>query len=266
MPRANCCLAKPRRANVAATSSVVMCGMGLSSTRWSPYRLSRRVRATCPLALVAVCLVSPLLTRGDNRSRALTCKQYSYALDAFSSGETAIAAPDNRVRVLLAKDFTFQVLTGDRAVGEIRLKDMSSNIGVVWSPDSRKFLISYSDGGAIGGFHVHIYRVRTDSVKEMSEPPVMAFKDFENRYYCKTRGDNIEGIGWTSNSAAVFFIASVYPTSDCAPIWDKALGYLVSLNGEIIRRYTRSEARVIRASCKKRGRALLTDSEGRASH
>jgi hypothetical protein len=227
---------------------------------------TQRIGWRAALVLVVACLTRSPLTRGANPTRALACKQSNYSLAAFSSGTTAITAPDGRRRVVLAKDFSLRVLAVDREVGAIRLKDLSSNIGVVWSPDSRKFFINYSDGGAIGGFHVHVYSVGLDSVTELSKPPLTAFNDFKKRYYCKARGDNIEGIGWTSDSSAVFFVASVYPTSDCAPIWDKTLGYLVSLNGEIISRYTRKEARKIRASCEDTRRAVLPDPPRLASH
>jgi hypothetical protein len=144
-----------------------------------------------------------------------------------------------------------------REIGVISINDLSSNIEIVWAPDSRKFAITYSDGGAIGIFRTRVYQLSEQNVTELAKPVATAFDEFKSNLYCPARGDNVLFIGWTADSQALLIVGQVYPTSDCGHIWGMQRGYLMDLNGNVLRRYGDKEATSLQTSCDKSGRAVL---------
>lgn len=100
------------------------------------------------------------------------------------------------------------------------LKDLDASASVVWSDDKKEFAVTWSDGGAAGGFHVRAFRVAGNTVTEL---PVAekAFDAFKARHWCESRGDNIQAYGWLPDSHRLVLVLSVYPTSDCG----KEMGY-----------------------------------------
>ena len=105
-------------------------------------------------------------------------------------------------------------MRGAQRIREISVAELSCNIEVGWSPDSEQFFISWSDGGAIGGYHVRAFRVEGEKVTELNAPKI-AYADFKKHHFCETRTDNIFMLGWTPDSQKIFVVMEVYPTSDC---------------------------------------------------
>ena len=183
-----------------------------------------------------------------------------FMLDDFRSGTKGINSPDHVKRVTLAKDFTFRILNAGKEIGRIEYKDLYSNAQIIWAPDSEKFSITYSSGGAIGNFRVHMYRIEREAVIELLKPPETAFDDFRKQYFCKIRGNNIRALGWQADSRAIFLIAGVYPTSDCGEIWEQEAGYLVDMDGSILRRFNNRQTKRIEQACWNDGQAVLPSS------
>jgi len=128
----------------------------------------------------------------------------------------------------------FVLRRGKRTLLQTPLKDLSASVSVVWSPDKQSFAVTWSDGGAIGGFHVRAFRTKGDSVEELNATK-KAFLHFRSRHWCKTRGDNIQAYGWSSDSKSLVLVLSVYPTSDCGADLGHMEGYLVdAVSGQII--------------------------------
>ncbi|MHB8501739.1 MAG: hypothetical protein ACYDCG_14615 [Candidatus Acidiferrales bacterium] len=195
------------------------------------------------------------ISNPDKVPHRLLCGQSTYTLEDFNAGTVTSFAPNRSNHILLGKNGSFLVFRGETEIGSIHLTDLSSNIEIVWSPDSQKFSITYSDGGAEGAFHAHLYEYTEESVAELSRPVDAAFSDFKRRYYCQKRGNNIFVEGWTPDSAKVMIVVQVYPTGDCGVIFGKLAGYLMDLKGNILRRYTEKQAQSIQSSCDKSGRA-----------
>jgi hypothetical protein len=100
------------------------------------------------------------------------------------------------------------------------LKDLSASTSVVWSNDRRNFAVTWSDGGAIGNFHVRVFQVEGDRIVEL--PTVQkAFDTFKAHHWCETRGDNVQAFGWLPDATRLVLVLSVYPTGDCG----KDLGF-----------------------------------------
>jgi hypothetical protein len=106
------------------------------------------------------------------------------------------------------------------------LKDLSASTSVVWSDDDRHFAITWSNGGAIGGFEVRVFQIDGASVTEL--PAISkAFEAFKARHWCEERGDNIQAYRWAADSKGLILVLSVYPTSDCGKEMGHTEAYVV---------------------------------------
>jgi hypothetical protein len=116
------------------------------------------------------------------------------------------------------------------------LKELSASVSVVWSTDRRNFAVTWSNGGAIGGFNVRVFHVDANSVTELPATQ-MAFEAFKARHWCKARGDNIQAHSWLPDSRRLVLVLSVYPTSDCGRDLGHTEGYLVNAATGAIREH-----------------------------
>ena len=177
-------------------------------------------------------------------------------LDDFEKQPT-IPSPDNRKAVQLTKDGKFRVTVGKTQLSDFDLPDVSCNVEVGWSPDSSEFFISYSDGGAIGGYHVHLYRVVGKTLTKSSVPTTVA-EGFKTKHWCECRGNNLFFLDWTPDSKVAFLVAEVYPTSDCGKELGVYRGYAVRLrDGKILRIFGEKRTDSIEKECRTFGRLVL---------
>jgi hypothetical protein len=159
-----------------------------------------------------------------------------------------IPSPDGQRRAVLggyrelrdSESGSLQVFQGQTLLRQFRLRDLSAGIYMKWAPDSAAFYLMWSDGGALGNYHVRVFRVRDNQVLEVPTTRV-AEKDFARRHYCKTRGNNVYAVHWLANSDEIVISTEVYPTSDCENLGFR-LGYLVrTADGAILKRYSEPE-------------------------
>jgi hypothetical protein len=126
----------------------------------------------------------------------------------------------------------------NRILQTIKVKDLSNPNGwLAVSPNKSAFAITWSDGGAIGGFHTRVFE-RTAQGSFAERPAIVqnVIRDFEARHFCKARGDNFSAVGWLDINHLILE-ASVYPTSDCGPDLGYTERYVVQLsNGAIQKR------------------------------
>ena len=136
---------------------------------------------------------------------------------------------------------TFQLTSDGKLLFETSLLDLSASVSVVWSKDNSSFAITWSNGGAIGGFQVRSFKIDGDRVTE--EPVTKsAWPDFKARHYCKPRGDNIQAYEWSSAGDKLLLVLSVYPTGDCGKDLGHTEAYWVQANtGEIRQHLTLRE-------------------------
>jgi hypothetical protein len=108
--------------------------------------------------------------------------------------------------------------------------------------------LTYSDGGAIGGFHVRVFQVTDDAVIDESKAIEAAVSDFKARHYCKSRGNNITALKWIKGD--LLLMAEVYPTSDCGPDLGHIEAYRVSLpSGKIQEHLTHEQLKSYPGVC-----------------
>lgn len=193
----------------------------------------------------------------DKPEHLVVCQRKTYSLADFDSGATAIVSPDHLKEIIFAKDGALRITRGRQEIGMVPLPEVSADIEVAWSPDSEKFWVTYSEGGAEGLFVAHVYELQEKKISELSKPVAVAFADFRQRYYCKERGNNTYIEGWTLDSKQLLIINEVYPTGDCGESFGRLGAYLVDLQGQIIRRYGNRGAEAIQQECRDSPRARL---------
>lgn len=187
---------------------------------------------------------------------AFGCSSSHYMLDDFQNQPTALS-PDNAKAVQLTKKCGFRVISGKRVISDFNLPDMSANVEVGWSPDSSQFFISYSDGGAVGGYHVYLYSLVGGTIRPSDIPRKVAQR-FRVQHWCQSRGNNLFFLGWTADSKLAFLVGEVYPTSDCGKELGQYRGYEVRVSdGKILHVFDEKETDSIEKNCRDSGRLAL---------
>jgi hypothetical protein len=187
---------------------------------------------------------------------SFACNSRHLMLEDFEK-EPTIDSPDKVKVVQLTKDYKFRVAVAVKEVSNFELPDISSNVEVGWSPDSSQFFISYSDGGAVGGYHARLYRV-TDTDVNMGRVPALVAERFRGKHRCKSRGSNLFFLDWTPDSKIGFFVAEVYPTGDCGKELGAFRGYAVNLeDGTPVRAFGKKQTESIEKNCRLSGSLVL---------
>ncbi len=146
---------------------------------------------------------------------------------------------------------TFWFVRGGKTIFSFTAKDLSAP--GVWVADSQEFnpalsneydhiALTYSDGGAIGNFHVRVFNIDGDVVTDVSEAIGGAVADFKARHYCKTRGNNVTALKWINGD--LLLMTEVYPTGDCGSDLGHIEAYRVSVpDGKIQEHLTLEQLR-----------------------
>jgi len=208
--------------------------------------------------LMAVALISHCLLAQSvgHDPYSFGCRSSHYMLDDFEKQPT-VSSPDNMKSVQLTKDGKFRVAVGKTILSDFGLPDVSCNVEVGWSPDSSQFFISYSDGGAIGGYHVYLYRIVGRTLEKNPVPTAVAER-FKTKHWCESRGNNLFFLDWTPDSKIAFLVAEVYPTGDCGRELGTYRGYAVRLrDGKIVRMFSEKQTDSIEKECRASGRLVL---------
>lgn len=143
---------------------------------------------------------------------------------------------------------TFRFLRGEKEVFRFFAKDLSAQS--VWiavdhgrgldGPAEAHIAITYSAGGAVGGFHVRVFLIDGNGVRDVSKSIDDAVADFKSRHYCKIRGNNVTALKWIRGG--LLLMTEVYPTGDCGPDLGHIEGYLVSVpEGKILEHLTTNQ-------------------------
>jgi hypothetical protein len=132
---------------------------------------------------------------------------------------------------------TFVLRRDDKILLTTPLKDLSASVSTVWSSKSDWLAVTWSDGGAVGGFHTRVFHLVGDEVRETSAT-VIAFRDFRSRHSCKARGENVQAYRWDEATEGLVLVMSVYPASDCGKQMGHMEAYLVRpTDGSILQHF-----------------------------
>ena len=108
--------------------------------------------------------------------------------------------------------------------------------------------LTYSDGGAIGNFHVRVFQIDGDVITDLSKTIEGAVGDFKARHYCKERGNNVTALKWVKGD--LLLMAQVYPTGDCGSDLGHIEAYRVSMpDGKILQHLTLEQLKQFPGVC-----------------
>jgi len=144
---------------------------------------------------------------------------------------------------------TFWFVRANKEIFKFTAKDLvASNVWIAVdhnraldrSHGQAHIALTYSDGGAIGAFHVRVFLIDESGVKDASSSINQAVADFKSRHHCRIRGNNATALKWVDG--ALLLLTEVYPTGDCGADLGHLEGYLISVPyGEILERLTLRE-------------------------
>jgi hypothetical protein len=113
-----------------------------------------------------------------------------------------------------------------------------------WSPTSALFFVTYSDGGAVGTYHISTYRISAGNIKRIDLATAVR-RDFQSRYpKCfEPEEPNIFGVAWSADSTKLLVAAEVLPHSNCDDMGTFNLYAVAVSNGAIIGRFSQMAAK-----------------------
>ena len=198
--------------------------------------------------LVAMLLTVDGLATPDQARKDPSCETTSFpVLELDLKEERRVASPDGQRSVFLRvrgdnpSGGSLRVETRGSVIGRFALRDLSGNIVIGWAPDSNAFYFMWSNGGAVGGYELRVFRVSASSAAEVPAARE-SLRDFARRYPCPTRGHNTFPIQWRNGSRDLLVAHQVYPTSDCGRHLGLYAGYIVRVtDGAIRQRYSEEE-------------------------
>ncbi len=145
-----------------------------------------------------------------------------------------IVSPDKGMTATI-DGIKLQVEKMGRRFSGIENESVATLAELGWSPDSRAFFITASDGGLVGSWSARIYFIEDAKVRPLNLTPGIV-KRFKKQYTCSEPEEpNIAAIKWWNGSDKLLFVAEVPPHSTC-PGMGKVMGYLVAIpSGKIIK-------------------------------
>ena len=205
------------------------------------------------VAIMLLFLLSSLAGKAEDRA---SCRGQKFGAVDLQQDQ-AVLSPNQKYRAVLggyneneeSGRGWLRVFQGSELISKFTLKQLSAGVWLNWAPDSNAFFLMWSDGGAIGEFHVRVFRVQGSRVVELPTTKI-ASADFSKKHYCESRGNNAFALRWFGNSESLLIASGVYDTSDCGKDMGLTMAYLVRADdGAIITRYSKSETESLMNKC-----------------
>ncbi len=125
-------------------------------------------------------------------------------------------------------------------LGKLEIGPPLTEIG--WAQNSNSFFLNISDGGEVGTWMVHAFKITSDRVVEYTfDESIM--KRFLTRFNCGSEQEtpNFAGIRWTQNNTALLIVGEMPPHSGCKYM-GTIRGYEYSfLRRQLLREYSEAE-------------------------
>jgi hypothetical protein len=169
-----------------------------------------------------------------------------------------IDSPDHRSSINSGGD-DVSVTIGDKTLPTTFGKKTDVEVG--WAPDSKRFFVSWTDGGLVGRWHVEVYDVSTGGLIEIKGIEKRPRRDFdqlvrrlprpanrltaqekafwESARYCYS---NVVGAQWVRGSSELLVWVTVDPEGDCKQGGEFRVYRVAVPTGAILQRYGEEEA------------------------
>jgi len=115
---------------------------------------------------------------------------------------------------------------------------------VLWSPDSRDFVVNVSDGGLVGSWDTYFYSV-DQNLRPVSHDIESPIKPIANRFAkCNPAEQvNIGSVSWLNEGKELLLVAQVPPHSSCRNMGD-IIGFRISVESWKVIEQDISEAKL----------------------
>lgn len=117
---------------------------------------------------------------------------------------------------------------------------------VEWSPDSKTFFLTYSDGGNIGRFHVKIVYVGSSGLRETEPIPDGRKLLVPNCY--SPEEPNVGAIRWMGSTLRLLIAVEVPPHSSCASMGTFRAYEITVPGGKVLKQYGQLRAKALFAN------------------
>lgn len=203
----------------------------------------------CHVLTLALAFCAGAAAQQNPRRLITLCRKDVLGFDLGAGTiERTVPGPDG-ISVQFDKG-DFSIRRGTRIIYAFQVSDFSTNGEMLWSPDGQAFALNYSNGGAIGNFHVRVFSKRGDTITEVSSAIRPAVDDFKARHYCKSRGNNVRALKWLEDSKRLVLMTDVYPTGDCGSDLGHTEGYVIRIpDGKIERHLTLNQLKTFPGIC-----------------
>jgi hypothetical protein len=166
--------------------------------------------------------------------------------DDSESEVAAVVAPDGKKSILVRDSHEgYLELALRKGAAVIKLPPFNWPCPeILWAPDSKAFFVNYSDGGAVGNFHVMVFHLKGEGFTTY-EPTRAAEADFLKNYpKCfQPEEPNMAGVAWLSNSSRLLIAVEVLPHTNC-DMMGTFSAYVVDVDsGRILAKHGQLEAK-----------------------
>lgn len=149
-------------------------------------------------------------------------------------------------------------------IGEKRLPTTlgtKTDVEVGWAPDSKRFFVTWTDGGLVGTWHVEVYDVSTGGLREIKGIEKRPRRDFDQlvrrlprppntltepeKVFWESARDcysNVVGAKWAQGSNELLLSVMVDPEGDCKQGGEFRVYRVAVPSGAILQRYGEEEA------------------------
>jgi hypothetical protein len=204
--------------------------------------------------LAVVALVFPLNLTGLAQSKQPD-GYHGFSADATSlldidrKESLTVLSPDKMKSILVYRedntnDFDFHVRV--LAYGKKFWTNIGSHVDpeVMWAPDSKAFAETYSDGGAVGTFHVLVYFVGEGGLRIIEPTKATTRAYLSQPRACHYAEDpNVGAIAWIGDSDRLLVAAETLPHSNCDGMGTFRAYELRLPQGQIVKAYDQLEAK-----------------------
>jgi hypothetical protein len=146
-------------------------------------------------------------------------------------------SPDGKV-VIFKDDLDYRAERDGRPLAGMEGYEILQTGELLWSPDSRAFAITWTEGGLQGGWILDVFLVEAHRVRHVDVTAAVT-RDFRTRYHCNDSDGvvppNNDAIAWVDGSASLLVLAELPNSTFCLDM-GRLRGYLVEIpSGRILK-------------------------------
>ncbi len=155
-----------------------------------------------------------------------------WSRNAFSLPSQApfrVPSPD-RLKNAYVEGTKLSVLEGRQECSGLEAYSLLGHAELAWSPDSKAFVVTASEGGQDGPWFITVFKVENGKVTT-NEPVGEVMTKMHDRFPCLGEADpNVGAVWWTKGSTQLLVAAEVPARSSCGEKKGQRRGYIVDVS------------------------------------